>query len=189
MTDAGDAWRAATRPVTGFVLDGEWYELKRRWRTPLTYLSDDGDEWCLPFLLSAVHDADADVLLDRVLDLQDDLDQPVIFTACTALVRRATGMPWWTAARLFWVLLGNFQRLDAELVRDGVDVTRLVDRKPWRALAITRQWWLGASKDEAEWRKNTEFLDRPPLSALQSDEAAQRAIQEQAMAAVAQFRG
>lgn len=121
-------------PPTEYVIDGLTYEVTGPW-TLLATLLPTGD-WELPLLLQLTHPEDREALEDRIVGDTEPLGMDVVEQVAQALVRAATGMDWWAAARLFGWAAVHWPEFDGAMMRDGVDWLAMLATSPGRAAGV-----------------------------------------------------
>lgn len=125
---------AVQGPPAQYVIDGLVYEVAGPW-TLLATLLQTGD-WELPLLLQLTHPDDREVLEDRIVGDSDPLGMDVVERVAWALVRAATGLDWWAAARLYGWAASHWVEFDGALMRDGVDWLAMLATAPGRAAGV-----------------------------------------------------
>lgn len=121
-------------PPTEYVIDGLTYEVTGPW-TLLATLLPTGD-WELPLLLQLTHPEDREALEDRIVGEATPLGMDIVEQVAWALVRAATGMDWWAAARLYGWAAQHWTEFDGALMRGGVDWLQMLAAAPGRATGV-----------------------------------------------------
>lgn len=177
-----DALRARLEgPPRRYRLDGEVMDLTGDWRPLVEHLLSE--QWHLPLLLDLTHPEDAELLRGRIADPDDDLDVRDVRRISEGLVLAATGQRWWVVQRLVAYVAGRTADVDGDLLRDGVDVVELLERRPAAALHAVMSWlWRDAdAKDRARLEAD---LFRAPLD-LDDPEAEEEADERAGVAFLA----